>query len=271
MKRILFILSGITMAMMSYGQTDTLNQKKADTIKIGAITIIKTEKDSDKERVVMTEVSKRKPSNLKTNWGIIDIGFSHFNDKTSYSDLIASSTLPAGASEDWFDLRNGKSVNVNFWFFMQRLNIIKNVVNLQYGLGLELNNYRYKENIRYTGSRSPLVEMSTQSYTKNKLAADYITVPMMLNLNFTPKQKNGFSLAGGVSLGYLYSDRQKVKFDGEKQKHRGNYDLNTWKVSYIAEAGLGPITLYASIADKSMFKNSLDHQPYNFGLRFSSW
>lgn len=273
MKRIALVLSGITMALCSFGQTDTLVQKKADTIRVGGITIIKSDKETEKESsVIISEKKSNKKSNIKTNWFVFDIGFSHFNDHTSYSDMIASGTMPAGASEEWFDLRNGKSVNVNIWLFMQKLNIISHVVNLQYGLGVELNNYRYKEDIKYVGGKTPLVEMNTEGFSKNKLAADYFTVPIMLNLDFTPKQKNGFSLSGGVSLGYLYSDRQKVRTaSGDKQKYRGNFDLNTFKLSYIAEAGLGPVTLYASFAESSMFKNSLDHQPYNFGLRFNSW
>ena len=32
---------------------------------------------------------------------------------------------------------------------MQRLNVIKHVFNLKYGLGIELNNYRYTQNIKY--------------------------------------------------------------------------------------------------------------------------
>ena len=39
------------------------------------------------------------------------------------------------ANKDNLKLRTIKSVNVNIWFFMQRLNLIKHVVNLKYGLG----------------------------------------------------------------------------------------------------------------------------------------
>lgn len=272
MKRIAFILSGITMALWSYGQTDTLLQKKSDTIKIGEIIIVKTDKDDDKETTIIRQEKKQqKNPNVKTNWWIVDIGFSRFNDNSSYSNLIDAGVLPAGANEDWFNLKSGKSVNVNLWLFMQRLNLIEHVVNLKYGLGLELNNYRYTENIKYPGGKNPLVEMEAKSYAKNKLATDYITVPMMLNLNFTPNNKHGFSLSGGVSIGYLYSDRQKLKESEGKRKFRDNYDLDPWKISYIAEAGIGPVTLYGSLATKSMYKNTLDHTPYNIGLRFSSW
>ena len=72
------------------------------------------------------------------------MGFSGFNDKTDYASAEAQAFAP-GSTEDWFDIKSGKSRNVNIWFFMQRLNLINHVVNLKYGLGLELNNYFFDD------------------------------------------------------------------------------------------------------------------------------
>ena len=155
---------------------------------------------------------------------------------------------------------------------MQRLNLIDHVVNLKYGLGIELNNYRYRENIKFQDSKNPLVIMDNVDYKKNKLAADYLTVPLMLNFNFTPNKKNGFGFSVGASLGYLYSARQKtISDDFGKKKDREDFDLKDWKVSYVGEVSLGFVRLYGSYATESIFKNALDHTPYNVGLRLSSW
>src|SRR6185369_13612871 len=109
-----------------------------------------------------------------------------------------------GLDEDDFKLRSSKSSNVNIWFFMQRLNMIKGVVNLKYGLGLETNNYRFKEPIKFNTQPHTYVTLdNSTNYKKNKLAADYITVPMMLNFNFTPKRNKGFGFSAGASFGYL--------------------------------------------------------------------
>ena len=59
-----------------------------------------------------------------------------------------------GSNSNWFNLKNNKSVDVNIWFFMQRLNMVKHVINLKYGLGIELNNYRYEDNIKYMTNRN---------------------------------------------------------------------------------------------------------------------
>ena len=142
---------------------------------------------------------------------IVDLGVSQVSDKTNYPQAIANGYLPAGATSDWFDQRTLKSTNINIWLFVQRLNLVQHVVNLKYGLGVELNNYRYTEPIRYRDATNPLVVMETVDYKKNKLAADYVTVPLMLNFNFTPRSNHhGFVIIAGLSGGYLYSSRQKT-------------------------------------------------------------
>lgn len=286
MKRTFTLLVGICFALTGMAQTDSTGKKtdsttnESDTIRVGNILIIKskkdrkTEDDKDHDDHGDVKVQRRKdykPSNITTNWGIVDLGVSQFNDNTNYSQAIAQGYLPAGANEDWFDLRNGKSINVNIWFFMQRLNMIKHVVNLKYGLGLELNNYRFSENIKFQKNGMPLVVMDNIDYSKNKLAADYLTIPVMLNFNFTPNRKKGFGFSVGASGGYLYASRQKTVSDEHgKKKDKENFELRKWKLSYIAELSLGPIKLYGTYATQSMFEKGLDQTPYNVGFRLSN-
>ena len=293
MKRIfmLCMLIGITLA--SLGQTDTTKQQtdttrqesKTDTIHIGGMVIIrdKDKKDKKVERDGIPYIRERKrdkPSNLSTNWWIFDIGFSHYTDNTNYASAEAQGYAP-GANENWFDLKYGKSRNVNIWFFMQRLNMIKHVVNLKYGLGLELNNYYYELPVRYIAGPPPNVvdpprvfldNTANRSYKKSKLAADFLTVPMMLNFNFTPQRHNGCGFSAGISAGYMYSARNKTKTSDEGvEKAKDDFDLERWKLSYVAELSLGPVRFYGSYALDNMYKRGLDMTPYTFGFRFSNW
>src|ERR1700681_1095775 len=59
-----------------------------------------------------------KPSNISTNWLILDLGFANYNDKTNYGGATAQAFAP-GSKEYWFSLKNSKSVDVNIWLFMQ--------------------------------------------------------------------------------------------------------------------------------------------------------
>lgn len=286
MKRIFTLCVALCTIMTAFSQTDTTsnpNQAPAyDTIKIGGMVIIRKagSKGKDGNENKDYEITKRrstKQSNLKTNWWIFDQGFSNYSDNTNYSSAAAQAYAP-GSNETWFDLKNGKSRNVNIWIFMQKLNVAKNVVNLKYGMGLELNNYHFKRPIRFEENPPPVVNAPIvmldgtvgRTYKKNKLAADYLTVPMMINFNFTPKRKNEFGLSAGVSLGYLYSARNKTNTsDEDKEKAKDDFKLEKWKLSYIAELSMGPVHLYGSYAFKNMFERGLDITPYNFGFRLS--
>ena len=136
-----------------------------------------------------------------------------------------------------------------------------------------MNNYRFDdERIRLTRNPTTIVlDQNLANVKKNKLAADYLTVPMMLNFNLTPNRKKGFGFSGGVSAGYLYSSRQKIKDNDDKTKLHDNFDLRKWKLSYIGELSLGPVRLYGSYAFKSMWEKGLDQTPYNVGIRLSNW
>lgn len=278
MKSILLVCVAACLFNSGMAQQDTTGKKQTDdTIRIGGMIIIKKADPNDREviidnRTVRIPSRRKKPENLTTNWWIFDIGYSGFEDKTDYTSPEAQAFAP-GSTEDWFDLRGGKSRSVNIWVLMQRLNMIKHVVNLKYGIGLELNNYFFDdESIRFQKNPT-LVTMdpTLKGAKKNKLAADYLTVPLMVNFNFTPERRNGFGFSAGVSAGYMYSARQKVKISDDKFKVHNDFDLERWKISYIGEVNLGLVKLYGSYAFESMWEKGLDQTPYNVGLRFSNW
>jgi len=252
-------------------------KEKPDTIRIGGMIIVKKPGSKNREiyssRDTLRIPSRRKKNeNLTTNWWIVDLGFAGINDKTNYSSVAAQAFAP-GINDEWLDLRAGKSRNVNLWFFMQRLNMVKHVVNLKYGMGLELNNYRFDdETIRFDKNPTQISkDITLNGAKKNKLAADYLTVPMMLNFNFTPNRKKGFGVSAGVSAGYLYSARQKTKVGSKKEKLHNDFDLKQWKLSYVGELMLGPVKLYGSYAFENMWGKGLNQTPYTVGFRLSNW
>jgi len=292
MKKLMIILAGAFYSSAVSAQTDsTFNPNTGDTLRIGNIIIVKKGNKSMKQDSIHINMGRsvpKKKSKVSTNWGILDFGFSNYNDQTNYAatgDYLVNRPGTPSFSKNDFKVNNGKSVNVNIWFFMQRLSLINQNVNLKYGLGLELNNYRYKSStlISYRESgavpysngvvtNAPFIFRDSISFSKNKLAADYLTVPFMLNFatnNYNGRK--GLCISFGVSAGYLYSQRNKQVSDSRgKQHNKGDYNLERFKLSYIGELGLGPVKLYASYAPKSMYESSMDIRPYNFGIRFSN-
>jgi hypothetical protein len=292
MKRITFILTATLFCVTLFAQTDTTKAPAtADTIRIGGMVIIKRGNGNDGRNhttITLGNKKKRKHSNISTAQWIVDLGFANYIDKTDYTDATAQSYIvnrpgsPALGEND-FKLKTAKSSNVNIWIFMQRINLIKQYVNLKYGLGVELNNYRFKTALSFKEGGSnpytsqniphPFAFRDSISFSKNKLAADYATIPFMLNFRTNRDyDKKGLSLSAGISVGYLYSSRNKqISDERGKQKNRGDYDVQKWKFAYIGELGLGPARLYGSYSPKSLFENGFDMRPYSVGIRLSNW
>ncbi|HMP92042.1 MAG TPA: outer membrane beta-barrel protein [Phnomibacter sp.] len=282
MKHALLLAAASLAALASYSQTDTTQtiKNRYDTIRIGGMLIVKKGPpiiDSGNHKR-QWYYGKRKPKKLETSYFTMDFGFNNFIDKTDYTSPAAREYArairpgEAAFTESDFNLRNGKSINFNLWLVRQKWGITKDrVMQLTYGLMLETNNYRYDNNITYVRGSRPYVFRDSLSFSKNKLAADYLTVPVMLGFNTRPG-KGGFTMSAGVSIGYLYSSRNKqISEPKGKQKIRGSFDLEPWKFQYIAEIGAGPVKLYGSYAPQSMYKRGLDIRPFNVGIRFGDW
>ena len=132
-------------------------------------------------------LKKKKPKKVSTNWLVYDIGFAGYNDNTNYATSAAQAFVrPSGivpASKGDFALKSSRVSNFNLWFFMQRVSIIESVLNLKYGLGIESNNYFFKTGITYVDDISVYaLRGGLNELSKNKLVANYLTVPVMLKI-----------------------------------------------------------------------------------------
>ena len=330
MKQALLTLLLGMVGLTSFAQEDTATKQKIDTIRIGGITIIKTDSDKRKEiRVVDTTgiqvsidtlkvggltiigkgisesinevgkalgnlkglnalgewkdignktldmLKKKKPKKVSTNWFVLDLGFAGYNDKTNYATSEAQNFLynrgVIPASKGDYALKGSRISNFNLWFFMQRVSIAASVLNLKYGLGIESNNYFFKSDITYVDGLSPYTIRGNPDLSKNKLVANYLTIPLMINVNTNPRKgKKGFQFSAGISGGYLYGSKQKQKGSSGTTRNKTDFNLERWKLSYIAELGLGPIKLYGSMATTKLHQYGLDQHPYTIGVRFSN-
>lgn len=290
MKHVVSLIAALFVSGWGMAQTDSTG-RSSDTIKVGNFIIIKKKKNGpgdeesvwknwDKDFNINVEHRPRRRTNISTNWFIFDLGFANFRDQTDYTAAQSGGYFrvlrPADGqvNVNSFKLNNLKSSNVNIWLFMQKLNVVKHVVNLKYGLGLEMYNFRYDSRISYRKDPVPYVYNDSISFSKNKLYVGYLTVPLMVNINPTPDKKRSFSFSAGVSAGYMLSNRNKqVSAERGKQKNNGDFNLEPWRLAAVAELGLGPVRLYGSYSINRLHKEStgLEQYPYAVGIRFSNW
>lgn len=292
MKSLLLVTVSALYCLNLNAQTTSDSTKKngPDTIRVGNFVIVKKQKDGGNSTVTKTDdkqftisvgkSNRRVVKEVSTNWWILDLGFANVVDRTNYAAAQSVGyfrTLPNGGpvNQNSFRLNNAKSTNVNLWFFMQRRSLYKSKVNLKYGLGLEMYNFRYSTNISFRNNPQPFVHNDSISFSKNKLYAGYLTVPVMLNFNLDPSKRRGLSASVGVSAGYLIAARNKqVSNERGKEKDRGTMHLEPWRFAAIAELGLGPVRLYGSYSFNNLHKadrTGLDQTPYVIGVRLSNW
>ena len=273
---------------------DTFLSVNEDTVRLGRLRIIKSQDSNYKKdwesmieegdfgntKITINRAPK-KLKNTETNWWIFDLGFANFIDKSPTLYWLAANpnSLPfypgPVMSPENFSLNNKKSTNINVWVVTQKLNLYQHKINLKYGLGVEMFNFRFDKPISFREDIITNVKYDVVSFTKNKLLVKYLTVPVQINFSPNPTNKKAFYASIGMSAGYLWNAKNK-QISGErgKEKFRGNFNLNDWRFATIGELGLGAIRLYGSFANSNLFdinQRILDMQPFAVGLRFSKF
>src|SRR5689334_8585048 len=109
MKRIFTLCIILCTVLTGFAQTDTTG-KTSDTIKVGTMIIIRKpgnnrdESSKDKHIIISNGSRHYKPSNISTNWVILDLGFANYNDKTNYASAVSSGFVGAGIGKDQMKL-----------------------------------------------------------------------------------------------------------------------------------------------------------------------
>jgi hypothetical protein len=247
-----------------------------DTIRVGNLVIVKRANDSVREarytprkkaNVSFTKTRKFNNIDNRTSYFDLDLGFANYIDNSPSADRFPN--LYSGSLE----LNHLKSTNVNLWFAQQRVKLIKNFASLQYGVGLEMFNFRFEQNISFRDDVINKVKFDNINFSKNKLFVNYLTVPVKVNINLTPGSRRPLHASLGMSAGYLLKARNKqISTERGKEKYNGTFNLNNWRIATIGELGFGDFTLYGSYSRTNLFndeQNAFQLNPIAIGIKLS--
>ena len=238
--------------------------KKGDQLTIGTGGIRITHKGDSTHKAFELQV------------GMLDLGVNSLQDKTNYQSADAQNFLKVNQdakNSNLFALRDLKSVNVNIYPVMVKFNALRTrnqKILISSGLGLQIYNFRFNKPISFVNTTEPAVIMDSISFSKNKLAVTYLTVPLMVTAKTHLVDKAWLVYGAGVSAGYrLSSWTKQISDERGKQKNRDQFNLSDFNVCVNGEIGLeGYIRLYASYQLTNMYDNSLDQHPFSIGVRF---
>lgn len=218
-----------------------------------------------------------KESSFEVDFGGIDFGINSLQDKTDYNSAEAAAFLDVPAAmrnENLFNLRSGKSWNVNIWAVQTKwrmLNAEGQKIYLGSGVGLQMYNFRFTRPVTYVNETTPMVYTdSLNTITKNKLGLTYLSMP--LNLVFkTRAGKDTWIVYGfGVTGGYrLSSFVKQVSNEQGKRKNHNQFNFNDFNTCLTAEVGIDDyFRLYASYQVTPLHENALLQYPLSIGIRF---
>lgn len=238
-------------------------EQMGDTSKNKTVTIdddgihIRTGKNKRPKNVI------KKPRNSATDFLLLDLGLNTFTNNKSFD-------LPASA--DPMELRLPKSVNVTLHLFRTGVNIYRHKLYTTFGLAYDMHDYRFTKNITLvpdTGMFAVADEALTLK--KNKLSAQYITLPVMIHFESNPmKPSRSFKLGVGGWGGFLANSYTKQITDERGKQHRhDDYNLNQLNYGVRGQIGYGMFTLYSQYALSPLFKKNAgapELNPITFGV-----
>lgn len=148
-------------------------------------------------------------------------------------------------------------------------------VGLTTGLGFSFTSIAFNDNYVLRSSVDSLFAVvdTVNSYSKNKLKASYLTIPLLFEFNTNANPKKSFYLAAGVVGGVRMTSKIKRKgsFEGGKEfeeKEKGTYGLNPFKLDAAVRLGYGTFGVFANYSLLPLFNvgKTVEVYPLTFGL-----
>jgi hypothetical protein len=130
-----------------------------------------------------------------THWSGIDMGVNILINKNGGTDL--------DSADQWLGLDYSRSLSFRFNLFEEKIRIYKDYVGIIVGAGLTYNSYGLNKNVSLAtndslGTYAVTIPDSVADFSKNKLRASYINVPLLLEFNTSDDNNKSFHVAAGV-------------------------------------------------------------------------
>jgi hypothetical protein len=246
-------------------------QEDKDTthIQIGAMKVIMINEEGHKEGAHDVSFEMEDDDRLElTHWGGIDIGVNMLRTPEGKIGV-------AEAENAWLVLDYARSMSWRINLLEEKIRLVKDYAGILVGAGLTYNSYGLKNNFDVVkddslGTIGVYRNPDALEYTKNKLRASYINVPVMLEFNTSEDPDKAFHFAAGVVGGWRMGAMSKKKFeqDGEEQRLRRKSDFNfsDWSLDASVRVGFSDITLWANYGLTPVFLKDKGPEVYNLSV-----
>ncbi|MCH2229437.1 MAG: PorT family protein [Crocinitomicaceae bacterium] len=261
MKKIYLIALSILFIAPIFSQEEEDSKSDTTRINIGNKEVIFIGHEEEGGEFSMENCDKRS----EAHWAGLDFGFTMLmNDQfQNQFDDHPYWNNDAARSQVW---------NLNI--LEHKFNIAKHYFGVTTGLGFSFTSVAFKNNYIISSTPDTLTAFidTVNTFSKNKLKAAYLTVPLLLEFNTNRNAEKSFYLAAGVVGGVRLASKIKRKgeFDGNEftKKESGRYGLNAFKVDGVVRLGYSHWGAFASYSLLPLFDDgkTVDAYPLTFGL-----
>ena len=238
----------------------TFAQEESDTTRFNIKNkeIIIVEVDGD-------ETTEPKKKHSEAHWAGVDFGVSILMNPNFETSFPNDSHWQNDAA---------KSTVWNLNIAEYKFNVAKHYFGITTGLGFNFTSVALKNNYVLVDSPDSLYAYmdTVNNYTKNKLKAAYLTVPLLLEFNTNADSDKSFYLATGVVGGLRLTSKTKRKgeINGNTftDKDKGTYSLNPFKLDAAVRLGYRDFGIFANYSLLPLFDTGKTSEvyPLTFGL-----
>jgi len=217
----------------------------------------------------------KNPIQELTNWAGIDVGFNMLVGKNRSLDL--------GQENEWLDLQHERSLSWRINFFEQKIKLAGDYVGLLTGAGLTYNSYGFRNEVTVISNTKAFPDTTfgvidtIQQFSKSKLRATYVHVPLLLEFNTNMDPKRNFHIACGVIGGWKIGSIAKQHFESDggnyRVRNQRDFNLTPFTLDLTARVGYKQFTLFATYGLTPLFRSGKGPEvyPVTVGLNVVPW
>jgi len=171
-----------------------------------------------------------------------------------------------------------KSKTYGLALMIRNISLYKNSVYLLPGVGIEKNNYSFKnKNVSIVAGNDSLTFLSNRLVTfyKYQLMTTYLQAPLLIGFRFgsiTNPINFHAGILGGINIATLTKEKYFIEQTKFKNKIIDNYHINRYKLEAISRLYFGKIGVFGKYALTSLFEKGKapKTQPFTVGITLSN-
>jgi hypothetical protein len=238
-------------------------------VNMGKMEILLVDHSSETEEAEVDTIDASPDENekkvFKGHWSGIDVGINMVMDEKFERNF---------ENYPYWETDITKSSVWNFNILEHKFKIYKNYIGITTGFGFNLNAFHFTENYMIkSNSDSTFAKLDTvYNYAKNKLQANYFTVPLLLEFCSSNNDDNTFYLAAGVVGGVRISSKSVTvtEIEGKKERlvRKDGFGINPFKLDAALRMGYGTWGFFANYSLIPFFEKgkTLELYPLTCGV-----